>query len=371
MPHALKLLMILIGLAVGSICWKVGDVWGEVSGDGATYAGTVQTPKPVSVGGKQWLSLETDWEAVKEVMKSEVVDDRGTVMVTAGNHGFREFMRNVEVTSTEAFPGKKTLVVMLDTLGLEWCLANTNRSTAICAGFNCTCPYATRGFSTEGYTSCLLGIYICKLRVKKAILSMGFSLLFIDGDAAIRPGVLQALPKEGGYDVVGACELCAGSCHMDKARHKIVDFGAKTPLKTENYYQINIGLVWLNRTEGLLRAINETIDLIVTHRLDFKSVDQTILNRRMLAQPLRTHCLPTSIGGLNVKSRSSRPKSFPGAWGVHAARLVSKTGFYKKAFLHHNNLWRLPLSEAFKADYERYLANPSGFKKRLQAAGEL
>eukprot|EP01064_Diplonema_japonicum_P005111 TRINITY_DN13418_c0_g1_i1.p1 TRINITY_DN13418_c0_g1~~TRINITY_DN13418_c0_g1_i1.p1 ORF type:complete len:372 (+),score=44.43 TRINITY_DN13418_c0_g1_i1:76-1191(+) len=370
MNTIIRVLIILAMMAVASIYIKVGQM--EEAGGVENPGRAEESAKPAAVTTKRkrYYSLDADQEEIKKQLGGSTSNPGNTILATAGNHGFRDFIKNVDLNTATAMPGKRILTVMFDEIGAKWCSENLSETTSLCTHLSCTCPYNST-LGTEGYTSCLYGIYICKLRVKKIVFSMGFSLLFIDGDAAIRPNPLKQIPLDSPHDVVGACELCSGACHLPKATHDIVDFKAVSRVKTENYYQINIGLAWFNNTKGTRRAVDETIDLIVNKRLDFKSVDQTVLNRRLMSLSLATLCLPTAVGGLNVRSRSSRPKLFPLAWGVHAARLVSKTGFYKKAFLYANGLWKLPVNEEFMDYYKRWHASPSSFKKYLNSIGQL
>eukprot|EP01060_Flectonema_neradi_P013851 TRINITY_DN20585_c0_g1_i1.p1 TRINITY_DN20585_c0_g1~~TRINITY_DN20585_c0_g1_i1.p1 ORF type:complete len:375 (+),score=26.55 TRINITY_DN20585_c0_g1_i1:41-1165(+) len=310
--------------------------------------------------------------------------ENNTIFVTSGNWGFRDMLENVVLTSAKAYPNIKVVVVTLDEKTYNWCQREMVNST--CLSFNCSCPEKklkdlTRnqvvkktnitegGYSQEsGYTDCLIGIYVCKLRVKLRILELGFNLLFIDGDAAIRPGGLSQVTSKESLDVAGACEFCSGSCSISPAHSKVVDGGKNIP--RTGYWQVNIGLFWVNNTITSVSAIRQSIDVIVENDLEFKSIDQTVLNRKLIALNANSFCVPN--GGLNVKSRSARPLYAPASWGVHAARLVSKTGFYKRAFLHHNGLWEVrPLQPNFEEHYKQWVEHPKRLKKTMKEIGEI
>ena len=319
---------------------------------------------------------------VRETLRQS--SENNTIFVTSGNWGFRDMLQNVVLTSRKAYPKIKVVVVTLDEKTYEWCKHELKNST--CLSFNCSCPetklrslekhriskkanVTSGGYSQESaYTDCLIGIYICKLRVKLRILELGFNLLFIDGDAAIRPGGLTQVLSQSSLDVAGACEFCEGSCSVSSPQAKLIDGGKRVP--HSGYWQVNIGLFWVNCTNTSLMALRQSIGVIVDNNIEFKSVDQTVLNRRLIALGAKLYCVPT--GGLNIRSRSSKPKLIPNSWGVHAARLVSKTGFYKRAFLHHNSLWEVrPFPPNFEDRYRQWLEKPKQFKKLMKAAGEI
>eukprot|EP01065_Artemidia_motanka_P044724 TRINITY_DN6413_c0_g1_i1.p1 TRINITY_DN6413_c0_g1~~TRINITY_DN6413_c0_g1_i1.p1 ORF type:complete len:410 (+),score=140.90 TRINITY_DN6413_c0_g1_i1:52-1230(+) len=295
----------------------------------------------------------------------------GTVFATSGNWAFRDFLQNVVVTLREAVPAAVPVVAMLDQKGAQWCRGGLH--SALCALFRCPCPYQhTANLSADGYTQCLLGIYICKLRIKLAILEAGYDVFFIDADAAARRNVLAVVMPMAPVAAVGACEHCLGTCALDKRVAALTDHPQKGPVPLAGYWQLNIGFIWLNHTDPVpAAALRESITAIVQHRLDFKSVDQTVFNRRLIAHRANTRCLSDGEGGLNVRGRSSRPKSWPGSWGVHAARLVSKDSFYKKALLWHNGLWRGNTTEEFVRLAALWRAKPSAVKRQLQQQGRL
>eukprot|EP00756_Hemistasia_phaeocysticola_P046784 Hpha_TRINITY_DN20609_c0_g1::TRINITY_DN20609_c0_g1_i1::g.148162::m.148162 len=286
---------------------------------------------------------------------------RGTVFATSGNWAFRDFLQNVVLTLHEAVPGAVPVVAMLDNRGAGWC---QSALSARCAFHPCPCPYSkSADLSAEGYTGCLLGIYVCKLRVKLAILNAGYDVFFIDADAAPRGDVLSRLGTPP-VAAVGACEHCLGTCALQPEVARLIDFPQKGAVPLAGYWQLNIGMIWLNHSDpDPAGALRESIGAIVKHKLDFKSVDQTVFNRRLMARRAVTRCLPQSEGGLNVRGRSSRPKKWPTSWGVHAARLVSRDGFYKRALLWHNGLWRANTTAEFLDLAREWQAKPSQVKK--------
>eukprot|EP01062_Namystynia_karyoxenos_P036797 TRINITY_DN26800_c0_g1_i3.p1 TRINITY_DN26800_c0_g1~~TRINITY_DN26800_c0_g1_i3.p1 ORF type:complete len:445 (+),score=47.95 TRINITY_DN26800_c0_g1_i3:162-1337(+) len=262
------------------------------------------------------------------------------------------------------------VVAMLDVRGAQWCRGAL--PAARCALFRCPCPYAAvTNLSAAGYTQCLLGVYICKLRIKLAILERGFHVFFIDADAAPRRNVLQYLPPPP-VAAVGACEHCSGTCELRPSVARLIDHPQVGPVALGNYWQLNIGFIWLNHTDPApALALRESIAAIVSHRLDFKSVDQTVFNRRLIARRAATRCLPPAVGGLNIRGRGSRPKQWPDAWGVHAARLVSRDAFYKQALLWHNGLWRRNASAEFVDLVRRWQQKPKSLKRHLEQLGRL
>eukprot|EP01062_Namystynia_karyoxenos_P036798 TRINITY_DN26800_c0_g1_i5.p1 TRINITY_DN26800_c0_g1~~TRINITY_DN26800_c0_g1_i5.p1 ORF type:complete len:380 (+),score=72.65 TRINITY_DN26800_c0_g1_i5:112-1251(+) len=294
----------------------------------------------------------------------------GTVFATSGNWAFREFLANVVATLGEAVPSAVPVVAMLDVRGAQWCRGAL--PAARCALFRCPCPYAAvTNLSAAGYTQCLLGVYICKLRIKLAILERGFHVFFIDADAAPRRNVLQYLPPPP-VAAVGACEHCSGTCELRPSVARLIDHPQVGPVALGNYWQLNIGFIWLNHTDPApALALRESIAAIVSHRLDFKSVDQTVFNRRLIARRAATRCLPPAVGGLNIRGRGSRPKQWPDAWGVHAARLVSRDAFYKQALLWHNGLWRRNASAEFVDLVRRWQQKPKSLKRHLEQLGRL
>ena len=294
-----------------------------------------------------------------------------TLFVTTGDYGFRHFTKNVVLTTRAAYPHARVAAVMLDDQAYAWCVQHLPGS--VCLRFDCPCPHGEhQAKPAEGYTRCLLGIYVCSLRVRLAVLQMGFNLFFVDGDAAVRAGALSHLHGRGWgpLDAVGACETCLGACKITDAHARVMDKEAYGRLPVDHYKQLNIGLFWMNATSPVgTRALEESIDTIVRHKIDLKSVDQTVLNRRLSALGARTRCLSVPEGGLNIKGRSSRPQYFESSWGVHGARLVSRNGFYKKAFLHVNGLWLANETDDFLADVKLWKADPKALKRKNQERG--
>ena len=329
----------------------------------------------------QRIGLENP-DLIKEIKRTAIHSN--TVFVTSGNWAFRDFLSNVEMTTREAYPDITVVAFMLDDKGFGWCKENMKHS--ICVPFRCDCPYTqekgfiaqghldgkrVHNFSEAGYTVCLLGIYICKLKVKLSMLELGLSVFFIDGDAVMKPGALSHITnRDSPVDMIGACETCTGSCTLHAPVESVVDAGTPFAIPKDNYRQINIGFFWLNCTKKSMEGVRQAIHIIVKHGIDVKSVDQTVVNRRWIGLGAERVCLPPAVGGLNIKSRSAAPKIYgPEAWGIHAARLVNKNGFYKRAFLYLNNLWRLPVSEEFKEDALTWRAHPSHVKKKLKKLG--
>eukprot|EP01065_Artemidia_motanka_P025318 TRINITY_DN30311_c0_g1_i1.p1 TRINITY_DN30311_c0_g1~~TRINITY_DN30311_c0_g1_i1.p1 ORF type:complete len:369 (+),score=86.47 TRINITY_DN30311_c0_g1_i1:51-1157(+) len=302
----------------------------------------------------------------------------GIVYATGGNGGYIDFVSNAAVSVSRLRPSPVPLVAMLDPAGYRQCeadLKETLRGKVLCASVNCasaTCggsdSLSEKDFRSRG---CMTELGVCFNRIKLDILTSGVHLLWVDADAALARPVQPFLRGLRDIAIASGCDKCTGTCATDPAGHlEYIDLGARLP--PAHYKQVNTGLTWYNGSNApLILGLIQTGRIIQSRRLRFKSVDQTVLNRRLMALGGRQHCMRSWASGLNRLTKRDGVRLHKKAWGAHAARLVSRHGFYKRAYLYLHGLWFVPQPyKGFADDARRWQRAPEQFVAMCERMGE-